>query len=100
MNCGGLRNDHSENPAHLSKEDSMLQQISCIGPWSTRTSQFLPSIWILGGAGRSGCHQYMLIAACQQRLRMPTRTQRAGRTAAAALIAPSSQRRRAGASDD
>jgi len=31
---------------------------------------------------------------------MPTRTQRAGRTAAAALTAPSSQRRRADASDD
>jgi len=30
----------------------------------------------------------------QQRLRMPTRTQRAGRAATAALTAPSSQRRR------
>jgi len=32
MNYGGLRNDHSETPAHLSKEDSiisMVQQISC-----------------------------------------------------------------------
>ena len=32
--------------------------------------------------------------------RMPRRTQRAGRAAAAALTAPSSQRRRADASDD
>jgi len=33
MNYGGLRNDHSETPAHLSKEDSIIskvQQISCI----------------------------------------------------------------------
>jgi len=33
MNYGGLRNDHSETPAHLSKDDSiisMVQQISCI----------------------------------------------------------------------
>jgi len=32
MNYGGLRNDHSETPAHLSKEDSiisMVQQFSC-----------------------------------------------------------------------
>ena len=36
----------------------------------------------------------------QQRLRMPTRTQRAGRAAAAALTVPSSQRRRTDASDD
>jgi len=42
----------------------------------------------------------MLIAACQQRLRVPTRTQRAGRAAAVALTAPFSQRRRADASDD
>ena len=26
-----------------------------VGTWSTTTSQFLPSIWILDGAGRSGC---------------------------------------------
>ena len=32
MNYGGLRNDHSETPAHLSKMTiiSMVQQISCI----------------------------------------------------------------------
>jgi len=33
MNYGGLRNDHSETPAHLSNDDSiisMVQQISCI----------------------------------------------------------------------
>jgi len=41
-----------------------------------------------------------LLRAMQQRLRMPTRTQRARCTAAAALTAPSSQRRRADASDD
>jgi len=32
MNYAGLRNDHSETPAHLSKEDSiisMVQQFSC-----------------------------------------------------------------------
>ena len=32
MNYGGLRNDHYESPAHLSKEDSiisMVQQFSC-----------------------------------------------------------------------
>jgi len=31
-NYGGLRNDHSETPAHLSNEDSiisMVQQFSC-----------------------------------------------------------------------
>ena len=28
-----------------------------VSTWSTTTSQFLPSIWILGGAGQSGCHQ-------------------------------------------
>ena len=34
VNYGGLRNDHSETPAHMSKEDSiisMVQQFSCIG---------------------------------------------------------------------
>jgi len=33
MNCGGLQNDHSETPAHLSKDASiisMVQEISCI----------------------------------------------------------------------
>jgi len=39
-----------------------------------------------------------LLRAMQQRLRMPTRTQRAGCTAA--VTVPSSQRRRTDASDD
>ena len=33
INYGGLRNDHSETPVYLSKEDniiSMVQQFSCI----------------------------------------------------------------------
>ena len=34
-----------------------LPDLQQVGTWSTTTSQFLPSIWILDGAGRSNCHQ-------------------------------------------
>ena len=50
--------------------------------------------------GQAVIRRCWLLRAMQQCLRMPTRTQRAGRAAAAALTAPSSQLRRADASDD
>jgi len=50
--------------------------------------------------GQAAISRCWLLRAMQQRLRMPTRTQRAGRTTAAALTVPSSQRQRADASDD
>ena len=50
--------------------------------------------------GQAAISRCWLLCAMQQRLRMPTRTQCAGRAAAAAVTAPSSQRRRADASDD
>ena len=50
--------------------------------------------------GQAAISRCWLLRAMQQRLRMPTRTQRARRAAAAALTAPSSQRRRADVSDD
>jgi len=55
VNYGGLRNDHFETPAQINQ--SFCSLFCAIGTWSTTTSQFLPSIWILDGAGRSGCHQ-------------------------------------------
>jgi len=55
MNYGGLRNDHFETPAQINQSFCIL--FCAVGTWSTTTFQFLPSIWILGGAGRSGCHQ-------------------------------------------
>ena len=50
--------------------------------------------------GQAAISRCWLLRAMQQRLRMPTRTQRAGRAAAVALTAPSGQRRTADASDD
>jgi len=55
MNYGGLRNDHFETPAQINQSFCFL--FCAVGTWSMKTSQFLPSIWILDGAGRSGCHQ-------------------------------------------
>ena len=55
MNYGGLWNDHFEIPAQTNQSFCFL--FCAVGTWSTTTSQFLPSIWILDGAGRSGCHQ-------------------------------------------
>ena len=55
MNYGGLRNNHFATPAQINQSFCFL--FCAVGTWSTTTSQFLPSIWILDGAGRSGCHQ-------------------------------------------
>ena len=85
MNYEGLWNDLFETPAQINQSFCFL--FCAVGTWSTTTSQ----------AAISRC---WLLRAKQQRFRMPTRTQRAGRATAAALIAPSSQRRRADASDD
>ena len=67
--------------------------------------RWLPSFFPASGFwtvqdGQAAISRCWLLRAMQQHLRMPTRTQRAGRAAAAALTAPSSQRRRADASDD
>ena len=50
MNYGGLWNDHFDTPAQINQSFCFL--FCAVGTWST-TSQFLPSIWILDGAGRS-----------------------------------------------
>jgi len=55
MNYGGLRNDHFETPAQINQSFCFL--FCAFGTWSTKTSHFLPSIWILDGAGLSDCHQ-------------------------------------------
>ena len=46
MNYGGLQNDHFETPAQINQSFCFL--FCVVGTWSTKTSQFLPSIWILG----------------------------------------------------
>jgi len=46
MNYGGLQNDHFETPAQINQSFCFL--FCAVGTWSTKTSQFLPSIWILG----------------------------------------------------
>jgi len=58
--------------------------------------QRLPSFFPASGFwtvqdGQAAISRCSLLRAMQHRLRMPTRTQRAGRAAAAALTAPSSQ---------
>ena len=83
----------------ISQDDKLLKVFascfvsSTIGPWSTTTSQFLPSIWTVQD-GQAAISRCWLLHANE------TRTQRARRAAAAALTAPSSQRQRADASDD
>ena len=72
--------------------------------WSALGRRRLPSFFPASGFwtvqdGQAAISRCWLLRA-MQRLRMPTRTQRAGRAAAAALTAPSSQRRRTDASDD
>ena len=77
----------------ISQDDKLIKVFaSCFVSSCSRPlvdDDFPVSSQHMDGAGRSGCHQQLLIAACQQRLRMPTRTQHAGRAAAAALTAPS-----------
>ena len=77
---------------------------SCFVRWAL-SRRLLPSFFPASGFrtvqdGQAAISRCRLLHAMQQRLRMPTRTQPARRAAAAALTAPSSQRRRADASDD
>ena len=67
--------------------------------------RWLPSFFPASGYwmvqdGQAAISRCWLLRAMQQRLRMPTRIQSAGSAAAAALTAPSSQQRKADASDD
>ena len=55
MTYGGLRNDQFETPAKINQSFCFL--FCAVGTWSTTTSQFLPSIWMVqdGQAAISRC---------------------------------------------
>ena len=99
MNYGGLRNDHFETPAQIIKVFASCFVRSALG--RRRLLSFFPAsgFWTVQDR-QAAISRCWLLRAMQQCLRMPTRTQRAEHVAAAALTVPSSQRRRADASDD
>ena len=102
MNYGGLRNDHFDTPAQINQKFLLL--VLCV---RHLVDEDFPASSKHLDSGR--CRTVRLPSVdvdccvpCSNAfaIRMPTRTQRAGRAAAAALTAPSSQRRRNDASDN
>ena len=89
MNYGGLWNDHFETPAQINQSFCFL--FCAVSTCRGRLPSFFPAsgFWTVQD-GQAAISRCWLLRAMQQRLRMPTRTQRAGRAAAAALTAPSS----------